>query len=274
MKKPASKFAGFTRKYAALPYGVFMAVFVVFPLIVLLLYSFCEKTADDGSLSFQFTFDNFKKVFSEDNFSMLINSLLVGLYTTVICLLIGYPVAYLLANKNYNRSSVVVMLFMLPMWVNFLLRTLATKAMLEFFGISMGMGTVVFGMVYNFLPFMILPIYTTIQKIDYSLIEGAADLGASARVTFWKVTVPLSLPGVFSGITMVFTPTITTFAISKMLSNSKISLIGDYIEQQVKILNYNVASAISFVIIIIVGISMIILNKYDKESTNQGGGLW
>ncbi len=272
MKKPASKFAGFTRKYAALPYGVFMAVFVVFPLIVLLLYSFCETA--DGSLSFQFTFDNFKKVFSEDNFSMLINSLLVGLYTTVICLLIGYPVAYLLANKNYNRSSVVVMLFMLPMWVNFLLRTLATKAMLEFFGISMGMGTVVFGMVYNFLPFMILPIYTTIQKIDYSLIEGAADLGASARVTFWKVTVPLSLPGVFSGITMVFTPTITTFAISKMLSNSKISLIGDYIDQQVKHLNYNVASAISFVIIIIVGISMIILNKYDKESTNQGGGLW
>lgn len=273
MKKPASRFAGFTRKYAAIPYGVFMAVFVIFPLIVLLLYSFCEKSVD-GSLSFKFTLDNFKSVFSEDNFSMLVNSLLVGLYTTAICLLIGYPVAYLLANKKYNRSTVLVMLFMLPMWVNFLLRTLATKAMLEFFGITMGMGTVIFGMVYNFIPFMIMPIYTTIQKIDYSLIEGAADLGASERVTFWKVTVPLSMPGVLSGITMVFTPTITTFAISKMLSNSKISLIGDYIEQQVKILNYNVASAISFVIILIVGVSMIVLNKYDKDNASHGGGLW
>ena len=165
MKKPASKFAGFTRKYASIPYGVFMAVFIIFPLIVLLLYSFCEKTVD-GSLSFKFTLDNFKSVFSEDNFSMLINSLLVGLYTTAICLVLGYPIAYLLANKNYNRSKVLVMLFMLPMWVNFLLRTLATKAMLEFLGIKMGMGTVLFGMVYNFLPFMIMPIYTTIQKID------------------------------------------------------------------------------------------------------------
>ena len=264
MKKPASKFAGFTRKYAALPYGVFMAVFVVFPLIVLLLYSFCEKTAD-GSLSFQFTFDNFKKVFSEDNFSMLINSLLVGLYTTVICLLIGYPVAYLLANKNYNRSSVVVMLFMLPMWVNFLLRTLATKAMLEFFGISMGMGTVVFGMVYNYLPFMILPLHTVISSIDKSYIEAAEDLGADKSNVFLKTILPLSVSGIISGITMVFIPTISTYAISQLLSNGTIFLFGDSIQMKFEQGLYGVGSIMSIVMLIFVLISNFLMNKFSNN---------
>ncbi|MCI8324943.1 MAG: ABC transporter permease [Clostridia bacterium] len=267
------KFKTFTRKYLCLPYGIFMFVFIVMPLIILLLYAFSVKDGT-GGLSFEFTFDNFASVFKSDNLAMLGRSLLIGLITTLICLIIGYPVAYLLADKKLRFGPTIVMLFMIPMWVNFLLRTLATKAMFEFIGIEMGMGTVIFGMVYNYLPFMIMPIYTTISKIDYSLVEGAADLGANSAVTFTKVIFPLSIPGVLSGITMVFTPTITTFAISKLLSGSKISLIGDYIDLQVEYMNYNVAAAISLVIVVIVGISMLVVNKYDKDNSTMGGGLW
>ena len=270
MKK--RKLSGFTRKYLAIPYVVFMAIFVILPLLILLLYSFCE-TRSDGSLSWTFTLENYKTIFSSSSVQMLTRSIYVGLLTTLICLAIGYPVALFLADKKYNKSPVLVMLFMLPMWINFLLRTLATKAMFEAMEVDLGMGTVVFGMVYNYLPFMIMPIYTTISKIDPSLLEGAADLGASPRKAFVKVTLPLSLPGVLSGITMVFMPTITTFAISGLLSGNKISLIGDFIDLQV-VNSLNVASAMSFIILIVIGISMIVVNKYDKDNASSGGGLW
>lgn len=266
------KMRGFTRKYLAIPYGVFMAVFIIFPLIILFLYSF-SKSAEDGSLTFRFTFENYAAIFNATNAKMLWRSLYVGVLTTLICLVIGYPVALLLNNKLYNKSGVMVMLFMLPMWINFLLRTLATQAIFEALEVDLGMGTVIFGMVYNYLPFMIMPIYTTIGKIDKSLLEGAADLGASPIKTFTRVTLPLSLPGVLSGIAMVFMPTITTFAISGLLSHNTIGLIGDFIHQQVS-KSFNVASAMSFVILLIIGISMLIVNKYDKESTQSGGGLW
>ena len=190
-----------------------------------------------------------------------------------LCLVIGYPVAYLLSNPNYNKSRIMVILFMLPMWINFLLRTLATKAMFEALGIELGMGTVIFGMVYNYLPFMIMPIFTTLSKIDKSLLEGASDLGASPLKGFVKITLPLSVPGVLSGITMVFTPTITTFAISGLLSGNTINLIGDYIDLQITN-SLNVASAMSFIILLVIGVSMIIVNKYDKDNATQGGGLW
>lgn len=264
---------GFTRAYLSIPYGVFMSVFIIFPLLILLVYAFTPKTGY-GDVDWSFTIENFKTIFNGTNLSMLGRSLLIGGITTMICLLIGYPIAYFLAKKNYKNANVLVLLFMLPMWINFLLRTLATKALLQFFSMDMGMATVILGMVYNYLPFMIMPIYTTIQKIDNSLIEGAYDLGATPTKSFWKIIVPLSMPGVLSGITMVFTPTITTFAISGMLSNNTISLIGDFIDTQINNLNYNVASAMSFIIILIVGVSMVLVNKYDKDNASQGGGLW
>ena len=266
------KLFSFKRKFLSVPYAVFMAVFILLPLLILLLYSFTESQSD-GSLIFKFTLDNYKAIFSSSNTTMLVRSLYVGLITTGICLVIGYPVAYFINNSKYNKSSTLIMLFILPMWINFLLRTLATKAIFESLNISLGMGTVVFGMVYNYLPFMIMPISTTIQKIDKSLLEGASDLGASPSKAFWKVTFPLSLPGILSGITMVFTPTITTFAISGLLSDNRIGLIGDYIDMQVKS-SLNIASAMSFLILIIIGISMLVVNRYDKDSSTSGGGLW
>ena len=181
MKK--RKLSGFTRKYLAIPYVVFMAIFVVLPLLILLLYSFCE-TRSDGSLSWNFTFDNYKTIFSPSSVQMLTRSIYVGLLTTLICLVVGYPVALFLADKKYNKSPVLVMLFMLPMWINFLLRTLATKAMFEAMEVDLGMGTVIFGMVYNYLPFMILPLHTTISSIDKSYIEAAQDLGADKSTVF------------------------------------------------------------------------------------------
>ncbi|MEG1394378.1 MAG: ABC transporter permease [Clostridia bacterium] len=262
----------FSRKYLTIPYGIFMFIFIVVPLIIVVMYAF-SVTKDDGSLTFQFTLENFKTIFSGSNGTMLANSLLVGLVTTTLCLLIGYPIAYMLNNTTYNKSRIMVLLFMLPMWINFLLRTLATQAIFQALAIKMGMGTVIFGMVYNYLPFMIMPIYTTIQKIDKTFLEGAQDLGASPRAAFWKITMPLSMPGVLSGITMVFMPTITTFAISGLLSNNTIGLVGDYIYSQIS-KSFNIASAMSFVILIIIGISMMIVNKYDKDSNTSGGGLW
>ncbi|MEG1509315.1 MAG: ABC transporter permease [Clostridia bacterium] len=264
----------FNRKYLSIPYGAFMLIFTVVPIFILLFYAFSKRGSFGNELTFDFTMQNFISFFSGTNLKLISRSLWIGLLTTAICLLIGYPTAYILANKKYNTSKTLILLFVLPMWINFLLRTLATKAMFDFIGISLGMGTVIFGMVYNFLPFMILPIYTTIQKIDKSLIEAANDLGASNNQTFSKVILPLSLPGILSGITMVFTPTITTFVVSDMLSNNKISLIGNAINNSIGQLDYNTASAMSMIILVLVGVTMLVVNRYDKDKTSAGGGLW
>jgi len=160
------------------------------------------------------------------------------------------------------------------MWINFLLRTVATKALFNFFNIELGMGTVLFGMVYNFLPFMILPIYTTLANIDKSLIEAATDLGASPSRAFLRVTLPLSFPGMLSGITMVFTPVITTFVISDLLSYNMISLVGNVINNDVNMMQFNNASALSFLLLVFIAGTMVLISKYDKNGTKGGAGLW
>ncbi len=255
------------KKLLATPYALFMALFVILPIIMIAVYAFTDA---EGALDL---IGNFQDLAKEPALGKVIkNSIIAGLSTAVICLLIGYPIAYYLTKAEFNRTGVLIGLFLVPMWVNFLLRMMSTKAVFTVLGIPMGMGTVIFGLCYEFLPFMIMPIYTTIQKIDKSFIEGATDLGATPTKAFWKITVPLSLPGVLSGLTMVIIPSITTFAVTEILSNGKLMLLGDFI-YSLKAYNLNMASAISLALMILLGISMIITNRFNKDS-EKGGGLW
>lgn len=256
MKKGFRKNFKLTRKVFSYPYILFLTVFVVVPLSLLLVNSFLV----DGKLSF----DNFKEFFSgKASLLVLANSIIVGLVTTGMCLLLGYPVAYLLVK--FNAGKMFVLLFILPMWVNFLIRTLATKAIFVALGVKLGMFTVVFGMVYNYLPFMILPLYTTLSGMDKSYAEAAKDLGADPMNVLVKTILPMSLPGIISGITMVFIPTISTFAISQLLSDSTIYLFGDSIQTKFDQGVYGVGSIMSLVMLVMVLVSNYFINKFNRS---------
>jgi spermidine/putrescine transport system permease protein len=252
----------FSRKALAYPYMAFLLLFVVTPLVLILINAFIS----DGEL----TFSNFVDFFSDSGgLSVLLNSLVIGLITTLICLAIGYPVAYFLA-KYHEGSKVLVLLFILPMWVNFLIRTLSTKAIFTALGVELGMGTVVFGMVYNYLPFMILPLHTALVSIDHSYIEAAEDLGCDGLGVFLRTIFPLSLSGIISGITMVFIPAISTFAISELLSNRQIYLFGDSINTQFTVAqNFGVGSVMSLVMLVFVIISNVVMNKFNRDSNTR-----
>lgn len=256
MKKP--RLFKFSRKAMAYPYMILLLVFVVTPLVLILINAFVA----DGQL----TFDNFLEFFgSSSGLSVLVNSLIIGFVTTLLCLVIGYPVAYILA-KYHAGSRVLVLLFILPMWVNFLIRTLSTKAIFLALGIELGMETVVFGMVYNYLPFMILPLHTALVSIDHSYIEAAEDLGCDKLSLMIRTVFPLSLPGIVSGVTMVFIPAISTFAISELLSNRQIYLFGDSINMQFTVAqNFGVGSVMSLVMLVIVIIANLLMNRFSKE---------
>ncbi|MDY2938974.1 MAG: ABC transporter permease [Fusicatenibacter sp.] len=262
------------KKWLAGPYAVWAAGFIVIPLILVLYYAL---TNEDGGL----TLSNFSYVLTKENMKALGLSLWLSLLSTVICLLLAYPLAMILANRNVNQTSFIVLIFILPMWMNFLLRTLAWQTLLEkngvinsilsFFhlpGISIinTPAAIILGMVYNFLPFMILPIYNVLIKIDKDVINAARDLGANGVQTFCKVTLPLTTPGIVSGITMVFIPALTTFVISDLLGGSKILLVGNVIEQEFKQTNnWNAGSALSTILMLFIILSMVITNKYDKD---------
>lgn len=246
-----------TRRAFSYPYILFMMIFVVLPLVLILVNAFVAG----GKLSFQNFID-----FVNDGSSIntLISSILVGVITTVICLLLGYPVAYILAKKQSGK--LMVLLFVLPMWVNFLLRTLAMKTIFISMGMDLGMLTVIIGMVYNYLPFMIMPLYTSISGIDKSYAEAAQDLGADSAGVFLNTTLPLSVPGIISGITMVFIPTISTFAISELLSDRMITLFGDSINLKFTQDLYGVGSVMSLVMIALVIVSNILMSRADKSA--------
>ena len=228
-----------------------------------------------------FTLNNIISITTAEHAKALWLALLLSLIATVLCLLLAYPLAMILADRNVNQTSFIVLIFILPMWMNFLLRTLAWQTLLEkngvinsilaFFhlpGISIinTPGAIILGMVYNFLPFMVLPIYNVLIKIDRDVINAARDLGANSVQTFLKVTLPLTTPGIVSGITMVFIPALTTFVISDLLGGSKILLIGNVIEQEFKQTNnWNAGSALSTVLMIFIILSMVLMNKYDKD---------
>lgn len=210
---------------------------------------------------------NFRKfMMHPEAMNTFVYSIGIAVITTLVCLLLGYPAAYILSQKQFNTSRTMVVLFILPMWVNILIRTLATVALFDFLNLPLGEGALVFGMVYNFLPFMVLPIYNVLVKIDKDVISAARDLGAGNIQTFTKIILPLSVPGIISGITMVFVPALTTFVISNLLGGSKILLIGNVIEQEFQQgSNWHVGSGLSLVLMIFIIASMALIAKYDKD---------
>lgn len=272
------------RSFLAVPYVVWMALFVVAPIIMVVIYAF--STASGG-----FTLDNFARM---GTYTVIFTrSFKLALIATFVCLLIGYPLSYIMAKEGPRFQRVGMMLIMLPMWVNFLLRTYAWMSILEKNGLlnhffaSIGLfdlinsvfgtdiqyfqmigtqGAVVLGMVYNYLPFMILPIYSVMVKLDNSLLEAARDLGANSMAVFRKVIFPLSLPGILSGVTMVFVPSVSTFAISRLLGGGTQMLLGDLIEQQFLGGAYNphLGSAIALVMMIIVVVCMWVMNHFGE----------
>ena len=248
----------------ALPYVIFLTIFVVLPLVLILIYAFQDNAGN-------FTFQNFVKFASQpEAINTFIYSIGIALITTLLCILIGYPAAYILSDRSLNRSQITIVLFILPMWINILVRTLATVALFDFVHVPLGEGALVFGMVYNFLPFMIYPIYNTMQKIDRSLVEAAQDLGATSGKVFRKITVPLSMPGVVSGIMMVFMPTISTFAIAELLTMNNIKLFGTTIQENINNGMWNYGAALSLIMLIIIGATSL-LSESGAESDNEGG---
>ena len=243
----------------SIPYLVFLTVFVVLPLILVVVYAFQDSYG-------HFTLANITKFFSDsDAMGTFALSMEVAIENTLICILLGYPAAWILANRNLNRSAVTVVLFILPMWINALMRTLATAELFNMLGISLGKGTLLFGMAYDYLPFMIYPIYNVLNKMDKSYAEAAQDLGATPWQVFWKVIVPLSMPGVASGIMMVFMPTVSTFAISEFLTNNKIKLFGTIIQENINSSMWNYGAALALIMLIIIGITSL-FNDRDKDA--------
>lgn len=241
------------------PYFIFLAVFAVLPLVLVALYAFQDASG-------HFTFANIARFFSDsDALNTFAVSIEVAIENTAICLLLGYPAAWILANKKYNRSTVTVILFMLPMWVNALMRTLATAELFNMLGFSLGKGTLLFGMVYDYLPFMIYPIYNVLDKMDNSYEEAAADLGATPMQVFWKVTVPLSKAGIISGIMMVFMPTVSTFAISEFLTNNKVKLFGTIIQENINSSMWNYGAALALIMLVIIGITTFFWGDDNKD---------
>lgn len=267
----------------AYPYALWSVIFILVPLVLVVFYSFTQ-TSDLGVTSF--TFDNYKEVFNPLFYKVFFRSFILSGAATIVCILIGYPVAYIISKMDISKGSTLILLFILPMWMNFLLRTYAWIAILgkngllnnflALFGLHPNSilytsTAVLLGMVYNFLPFMVLPIYTTLQKIDGDLVNAAKDLGANDITVFRKVIFPLSIPGVMSGVTMVFMPCVTTFAISRLLGGGKTMLVGDLIEQQFTTVgDWNFGSAVSIVMMLIILVFMGIMNKVDREATEGG----
>lgn len=241
------------------PYFIFLAVFAVLPLILVALYAFQDASG-------HFTFGNIIRFFSDsDALNTFAVSIEVAIENTALCLLLGYPAAWILANKKYNRSTVTVILFMLPMWVNALMRTLATAELFTMMGFTLGKGTLLFGMVYDYLPFMIYPIFNILDRMDRSYEEAAADLGATPMQVFWKITIPLSKPGIVSGILMVFMPTVSTFAISEFLTNNKVKLFGTIIQENINSSMWNYGAALALVMLLIIGITSLFSGSEDKD---------
>ena len=295
---------GMHRSLFASPYTLWMIIFTVVPVILITYYAFTDASG-------RFTLDNFKNFWDSNyesnkvilevmgdagadyitrgtvNVDTLVYSLWMAFQCTVICLVLGYPAALFMADRNMKLGPTLVVLFIIPMWMNFLLRTIAWMSLLEdsglintflkwlgFEGVQLMYNSeaVLLGMVYNFLPFMVFPIYTVLSKMDFRLTEAAADLGCNSLQTLYKVTMPLSIPGVVSGITMVFMPSVTTFFIPRVLGGGNTMMFGDLIES--KFLtegNWNVGSALSLIMMVLILISLSILRKADPNG--EGGGI-
>ena len=251
------------RRNLALPYAIFLGIMVVVPMLLIIIYAFMGK---DGG----FSLENFERFINQpEAANTFIYSIGIALITTIICIVLGYPAAYILSRLNASLAKVVVLLFIIPMWVNVLVRTLATVALFDFMALPLGEGALIFGMVYNFLPFMIYPIYNTMQKMDHSYIEAAQDLGASPMTVFTKVVAPLSMPGVMSGVMMVFMPTISTFAIAELLTMNNIKLFGTTIQENINNGMWNYGAALSLIMLVIIFATNLFSDNED-QAANEG----
>ena len=258
----------FSRKTLGIPYSVFLILFVVLPLVVLFFYAF---TNGQG----HFTFTNLTGFFTDPNaLGTLLYSFAIAAVTTIVCLLLAYPTAYILAMSSLKSKSVIVMIFVMPMWINFSLRITAMKEILTFLEGNLSMYPFlnsVIGMTYDFLPFMILPIYTTISRLDGALREAAMDLGADERSTFLSVTLPLSVPGIISGVSMVFLPAMTNYVVLDMLNNITYimgSLIGSYFAAY----NWHAGSMIALILLGLICL-FTLLSGSGEEDNQRGGAL-
>lgn len=270
------------QRYAAAPHIVWAILFIIAPLIFVAYYAFTDTV--DGSVVF--SIENLKTFFTPAYLKIFARSVGLALISTVICLILGYPIAYFISRTKPKTQRLLILLIMLPMWMNFIIRTYSISKLIEDTGIinsflgNFGIpkmniygteGAVVLGMVYDYLPYMILPIYSVMAKLDYRLVEAAGDLGCNSFKVMTKVIFPLSRSGVISGITMVFVPSISTFYISQKLGGPSTLLIGDVIEQSYNSSNYHLAAALSFVLMIILLIGLAVVNKYTDD--DNGGGM-
>ncbi|MDO5350231.1 MAG: ABC transporter permease [Lachnospiraceae bacterium] len=263
-----------SKKLLSGPYILWMIGFTIIPLALIVYYGMTDRTG-------AFTLENIMAIATAEHAKALWLSLGLSLVSTIVCLLLAYPLAMILRSKGVGAGGFIVFIFILPMWMNFLLRTLAWQTLLEKGGVINGILTalhlptqnlintpaaIILGMVYNFMPFMVLPIYNVLSKIDDNTINAAKDLGANSFQTFWHILLPLSVPGIISGINMVFVPALTTFVISNLLGGSKILLVGNVIEQEfTKGSNWHLGSGLSLVLMVFILISMALIAKYDKN---------
>ncbi|MEE1025360.1 MAG: ABC transporter permease [Acutalibacteraceae bacterium] len=265
-----------SRKLLNAPYIVWAALFIVIPMVIVIYYTFTDQNG-------AFTMSNLAAI--ADYKDVMLRSFWYAIIATVICLVLAYPVAYCMSRMKPGAQRFVMMLIMLPMWMNLLIRTYSWTTILEKTGIInsfLGLfgiepvtmigtpGAVILGMVYNYLPYMILPIYTVMQKIDISLLEAAEDLGSNTISKLRRVILPLSMPGVISGITMVFVPSVSTFYISQKLGGLHTVMIGDIIQQRFDKLSYNIGASLSFVLMIVIFICMIVMNRFADD---EDGGI-
>jgi len=276
-------------KKAAYPYVAWLVIFIVIPLLLIMYFAF--TTGDSQNLTtFSFSFANFKRFFTPIYLKVLGRSVSLAFISTLLCLILGYPIAYMISKEKASKRNVKILLFVIPMWMNFLLRTYAWLTLLGRNGFINTVITkfgfkpldliyndkaVLLGMVYNFLPFMVLPIYSVLVKMDKNLIEAAEDLGANKVKVFSKVIFPLSIPGIISGITMVFIPAVSTFIISSLLGGNKYNLIGNLIEQQFRWTgDWHFGSSMSIILMIFILITMAFTSKFDHDKEGGGRGLW
>ena len=264
-----------------MPFGVFMALFVILPLFLIVYYAF---TDGDGN----FTFKNWGTVFTDaENWRIIGMTFVVAGATTLFSVLIAYPIAYLLSNSKYNKNRILVYIFLLPMWVNFVIRTIGLKALINglssaIFGADLTASApyvaIVIGMVYDYLPFAILPLYNQMLKMDKNQIEAAADLGANPAQVFVKTIIPMTIPGIVSACMMTFMPTMSSYVIANKMSGNTKPIIGNLIQgyfgSNISSISDHIGSVLSLVMLMIIGLSLVVEKAFDKKSDEKAGGVW
>lgn len=264
-----------------MPYAVFMALFVIAPLLLILYYAFTDANG-------VFTLDNWQTVFSSpENWKVIGMTFVISISTTIICILIAFPIAKILSNKKLNKNAVLVYIFLLPMWINFVIRTIGLKSLVDgatesMFGYKLTVNypyiAIIIGMVYDYLPFAILPLYNQMLKLDKSQIEAASDLGANPFQVYVKTIIPMTIPGIVSAATMTFMPTMSSYVIANKMSNNTTLIIGNLIQNyfgtRVTDISNHIGSVLSLVMLIIIGFSIVFEKLIDKKGDEKKGGIW